>query len=128
MTEGFHLRENPRIERRDALRAVHASDHVVEAARTKDDLERRCLIRRVERDEPLGDDDLAALQVVLREMELVPVLAQVALDLRQLLRRCVVLRPRALQRVGKLLQLPDRQLSLCALRRNRGVGKRRDCR
>jgi len=74
------------VERRDALRAVHAGDHVVEAARTKDNFERRCLIRRVERDEALRDHALAALQVVLSELQLMAVDAQVVLDRRELLR------------------------------------------
>ena len=56
-----------RVERRDALRAVHARDHVVEALRAEDHLERRGLLRRVERDEALRDPRWLGVQVVLRD-------------------------------------------------------------
>ena len=117
-----------RVERGDALRAVHAVDHVVEVLRAEDHLERRGLIRRVERDEALRDRALALVQVALRDLQLVAILAQVALDLRKLCGRSVVLRARALERVGELLQLPHDLLRLCSLRRDRRVRKCWDCR
>jgi hypothetical protein len=95
--EHLYLRQDACVERRHALRAVHATDHVVEASRPEHDLERRCLIRGVQRHEPLRDDSLAALQVVLGESELVAVLSNRALNLRQLSRRRVVLSTRAFE-------------------------------
>jgi len=105
--EGLHLREDTCVERRDALGAVHARDHVVEAARAEDNLERRCLIGCVKGDEALRDHALARLQVVLRELQLMPVDPQVMLDLRELLRRRVVLRTGALERIRDCRQKSD---------------------
>ena len=127
-SECLHLRQDVRVERGDALRAVHAIDHVVEVARTEDHLERRCLIRRVERDQPLRDRFLALAEVVLRDVQFVTVLTQIALDPCELCVCGVVLRTRPLERVGQLLQLPHDLLRLCSLRRDRRIRKRRNCR
>jgi hypothetical protein len=59
---------------------------------------------------------------VSRDAELAPVLTEVALDLRELCGGRVVLRTRALERIGELLQLPFDLLRLGALRADRGVG------
>ena len=126
--ERLHLREDARVERGDALCAVHAIDHVVEILRAEDHLERRCLIRRIERDEALRDRALALVEVALRDPELMTVLAQVVLNPCQLRIRRVVLRAGTLERVRKLLQLPHDLLRLCSLRRDRRVRKCRDCR
>ena len=63
-----------------------------------------------------------------RELQLVLVDLQVVLDRRELLCRSCVARPCELERIRKLTQLPQHLLRLCALRTNRGVGERRDCR
>jgi hypothetical protein len=110
--ELLDLREHLRVLRGHALRAVHAGDHVVEAARTQDHLECRRLIGAVERDEALCDHTLARLQVVLGESKLRSVLAEVALDLLELGRRREVLRAGPLERVREVLQLPHDLLRL----------------
>ena len=126
--ELLDLPEHLGVLRRDALGAVHARDHVVEAARSEDHLERRGLVGAIERDEAERDRPLARFQVVLGDVELVTVLTKVALDLRELCRGGVVLRPGTLERVREVLELTHDLLRLCALRGDRGVGKRRDCR
>ena len=126
--EVLDLREDRRVLGGDRLRAVDARDHVVEALRTEDHLERGLLVRRVERDEALRDRALARAQVVLRDAELHAVLLQVVLDLRELCGGSVVLRPRALERVRELLELRLDLLGLGALGGDRWVRKGRDCR
>ena len=126
--EDLDLTEDVRVERGDAARPVHPVDHVVEAAGAEDHLERRCLIRCVERHEPLCDPALADLQVLPGDPELVPVLLQVALNLRELGGGRRVLRPRALEVIREAAQLTHHLLGLGPLRRHRGVGKCRHCR
>ena len=93
----FHLGEHICVRLRHRPCVVDARDHVVKALRTEHDFERRLLIRRVQRDETLRDRALPDFQVVLRNDELTTVLAQIALDLRQLRVGRVVLRPRTLE-------------------------------
>ena len=115
--ERLHLREDSRVERGDALRAVHAVDHVVEVLRAENHFERRRLVRRVERRRgALRSCVWLSCRLSLRDLQLMTVLAQVALNLRELRCRRVVLRARALERVGELLQLPHDLLRLCSLR------------
>src|SRR5581483_6493588 len=57
--ELLHLAEHVRVQLADALRAVDAGNHVVEAARAEDHLERRGLVGHVERREPLRYQPLA---------------------------------------------------------------------
>ena len=125
--EVLHLRKHICVGLRHRLRVVDPRDHVVKALRAENDLERRFLIRRVQRNEALRDRALPDLEVVLRDAQLTPVLTHVALDLRQLRTRCVVLRPRALERIGQLREPRHDLLRLGPFRRHRGVGERGDC-
>ena len=122
----FTCADDLRVQLRDAVRGVDPVDHVVEALRAEDHLERRGLSRRVERHEPLRDRALARLQVAAWRCAARAVLAQVALDLRELDVREVVLRPRSSSE-SESSDLTHDLLRLGLLRRDRGVGKRRDC-
>ncbi len=128
LAERLHLAEHVRVEVRDALRVVEAVDHVVEAPRPEDHLERRGLLGRVERDEPGRDRALALPEIVTCDTKFALVLLQVALDPLQLGVRGVVLRARPLERVGEVAKLPHHLLRLGPFRRDRRVGERRDCR
>ncbi len=82
--EGLDLLDHLRVERRDLVLRVDAVQHLDEAARTEDHLERRALALRVERDDPACDRLLAPREVVLRDAEGTPVLLDLGLDVLEL--------------------------------------------
>src|SRR6185437_11474570 len=85
-------------------------------------------VRGVEGDETLRDHVLAHPEVPLRDLQLSAVLAQIPLDLRELGRGGLVLRPGLLELIRQLGELAHHLLRFGTLRGDRGVGKRRDCR
>ena len=78
------LVEHVRVERGDLIRGIDAREDVVEIRCAEDHFERRGLRARVERDEPLRDQLLAALEIALRDLQLVAVDDEVVLHLREL--------------------------------------------
>ena len=126
--EDLDLTEDVRVERGDAARAVHPVDHVVEAAGAKDHLERRCLIRCVERHEPLCDPALARLSGSAWRSRARAGSASGRAGSSRAGGGRRVLRPRALEIIREPAQLTHHLLGLGPLRRHRGVGKCRHCR
>ena len=125
--EVLHLREDIGVGLRHRLRVVDARDHVVEVLRAEHDLERRLLIRRVQRDEPLRDRALPDLQVVLRDASS----RRFSRRSRWICASCAVAASYCdLARSSEsesCRELCHDLLRLRPLRRNRGVGERRDC-
>ena len=107
--------------------AIDVRDDLVEILCAEDHLERRALRRRVQRDEPLGDQLLALLQVRLRDPQLVPVDLDLVLDARELVVREVDLLVGLGQARVELLHLGVDPLSLRLLRRRSSPGGGREC-
>jgi len=122
------LGQHSRVLVGDAVGGVDAVDHVVEARRADDHVDRGTLVPGgVEGDEPGRERLLGPQEARLRDGELVRVVPQVALDLLQPDVREVVRLDRFLDARVELVVLTEHVLRLGLLRADRGVAKRRGC-
>jgi hypothetical protein len=117
LLEADHLVQHRKILRRHRLHGLDAIHEIVDARRAEQDGKRRLVVtRRIDRDEPLHERVLRALEVRARRAERNLVDLQVVLDDVQLLRRCEIQRARALEAAVELRDLRHHLLRLRALR------------
>ena len=112
----------------DALGHVEAVEQVVEALRAEDHLDRAARVAvDVEGAQPLRDVHLRRTEARPRDHEMPSVRLQVGVDLRELDGREVVRLRRVTEPRVEVTDLRQHRLSLLALRRDGGVGRRRAC-
>ena len=124
------LLDERRVLVRDRVLGLEAVDEVIEALRAEDHGEGRlAVLRRVDRDEPLGERLLRGSEVAARDAERLLVDREFLLEELQLRGGLLIAAARDLRSRVELLELPENALRLGLLRRHRprarGCGSRR---
>ena len=126
LLERAHLADHLRVLRRDPVRRVEAVQDLVQTLGAEDDVQRGVVaVPRVERDEPCRERQLSVLQVGLGDLQLVPVLLLLELDLAEAPVGAVEGLDRALQLAVDRVDLSEDLLCLRLLRCDgAGIGGR----